>query len=52
MTTENPTPEYETPQVTDHGDLVELTAATNAGTFADAPIPMGGSIVGHLTSAP
>lgn len=52
MTTENPTPEYETPKVTDHGDLLALTAATNVGTHTDAPLPAHEPIAGHLESAP
>lgn len=42
--------EYEAPKITDHGDLVELTAASNTGTTADSTIPVGGSIFGHLTA--
>jgi hypothetical protein len=43
-----PRDDYETPRVTDHGDLAALTAAGNPDGFFDAnyqqgePIPPGG----------
>ncbi len=52
MTNENTTPAYEAPRVTDHGDLVELTAATTTGALADQPIPADQSILNSLTSTP
>ncbi|MCP9485216.1 MAG: lasso RiPP family leader peptide-containing protein [Gaiellaceae bacterium MAG52_C11] len=35
------TVEYETPDVVDYGDLVELTAGTQNGDFLDAAFPAG-----------
>jgi len=32
---------YETPAVTDHGDLAELTALQNVGDLTDASFPPG-----------
>lgn len=31
---------FEKPQITDHGDLTELTAAQSVGGFTDADFPM------------
>lgn len=44
-------PKYETPSVTDHGDLLGLTAATTVGTVADQPIPQNGSVLSSLKPA-
>lgn len=34
-------PRYQTPAVTDHGTLAELTAQTSSGAQLDAVIPAG-----------
>jgi hypothetical protein len=35
------TVEYESPEIADYGDLVELTAGQNSGDFTDAAFPAG-----------
>lgn len=46
--TDNPTIEYEKPQVVDYGDLVELTTQLGEGYCTDADFPAR-TPVGELT---
>lgn len=42
------TVEYESPEVVDYGDLVELTAGQSTGDYLDAAFPVG-TFKGDLT---
>jgi hypothetical protein len=41
---------YETPQIVDHGDLTELTAATNTGSLYDGNYAIGKQVVPDQTN--
>ena len=48
----HPTDKYETPQIVDHGDLTELTAATTTTGNYDANYQVGKPIVLPNASTP
>lgn len=43
--------QYEAPQITDHGDLTELTATTNTGLYYDANYGIGKLVVPDQTNS-
>jgi hypothetical protein len=44
------TKQYETPQITDHGDLAELTASSTTGTIYDGNYSTGHQLVPDATN--